>query len=306
VFGVGAVGGYYGGKLAVRYEHSRAVEIIFLAKPGRARLLEAQGLKVATPEGEFVARPALVASDGGKAGLVDLILCCVKGYDLDGVAGLAPCLTEATIILPLQNGLDAQERIATILPRADVWRGCVYVVSRLIAPGEVRMSGTLDEILFGSETAGAQALEGVEQLLRSAGINARRSDHMRSTIWEKFFFLSSIATLTSYFDADVGGILKDPCRIDLLKELLGELGAVAEAEGIDLPSDVAERTFAKIAGLPPETTSSMRTDFQRGRATELDAITGVVTELGRARRVPTPRYSMILAQLRARTREGGM
>ena len=306
VFGVGAVGGYYGGRLAARYCRSEAIEIVFLAKPNHARIIEAQGLRIVTPKEGFVARPARVTSDFKEAGPVDLILCCVKGYDLEAAATLAPCLTGTTIILPLQNGLDVQERMAAILPQAEVWHGCVYVFSRLIAPGEVRASGALDAMFFGSEKAKPQALDHVEEIFQSAGINARSSVRMRRKIWEKFFLLSTIATLTSYFDRDLGGIMGNPQGVDLLKALLAELKAVADAEGIERTDDLADRTLASIAELPAGTTSSMRTDFQCGRATELESITGMVVKLGKSRNVATPRYSMVLKELRTRTSDGGM
>ena len=126
ILGLGAVGGYFGGKLAAHYSDSKEIEIIFIARGENENTIKSNGLKLITSQGEQIIHPAVVTSQPGLLGIIDLLLVCVKSYDLEtSFEPLKPCINDQTIILPLLNGVDNSERIKKILPQADVWRGCV-------------------------------------------------------------------------------------------------------------------------------------------------------------------------------------
>lgn len=107
IFGVGGVGGYIGGKLAAHYSDSEDVEVIFIARGENERAIKSNGLRVTTPEGEQLVHPSMVTSLPQQIGVVDLIICCIKTYDLDAISSLKSCITDDTAILPLLNGVDA-------------------------------------------------------------------------------------------------------------------------------------------------------------------------------------------------------
>ena len=136
VVGVGGVGGFVGGKLAARFEDSDSVEIVLAARGANERAIRERGLKLITTQGEQIVKPELVTTE--EIGEPDLILLCTKEYDLEEtVSALKKSVGRQTAILPLLNGVDTRERIARVLPDAEIWQGCIYILSRLVAPGIV-------------------------------------------------------------------------------------------------------------------------------------------------------------------------
>ena len=301
VVGIGGVGGYVGGKLA---EHaSENIEIIFIARGSNEAAIKSKGLTLITGDSERIVYPSLVTSQAEEAGAADLIICCVKSYDLEGsLVSITPMIKDSTIILPLLNGVDASGRIRNKFPDADVWEGCVYIVSRLIAPGVIKQTGAISQVYFGSIESKEDSLERVENIFKSAGINATASSNILQMVWEKYLFISPIATLTSYLDLNMGAILGNPEHKKLLLNLLQEATEVAIASHQILPQNIVETISNRFLKLPPETTSSMHNDFQRGNKTELDSLTAYVVNLGNQFNVATPTYDKLLQELEKRTK----
>jgi 2-dehydropantoate 2-reductase len=301
IAGIGGVGGYFGGLLALHYQHSDEVEVYFVARGEHEKAIRQHGLTVETTQGTFSAVPKLVTSDPAQIGEVDLLICCTKSYDLEqSIRQLKPCIGSATVILPLLNGVDSGGRIKAIYPENEVWDGCVYVVSRLTAPGQVKETGNIGLLYFGSTTGSETALTQTESICKKAGIQASLSRNIQHTIWEKFIFISTIATLTSALDTSIGAILENNDSKSLLFALLGELKTVADANGIELPDTIIPSTVARMASLPYATTSSMHRDFQKGKATELDSLTGYVVRLGQQLHLPTPTYDRLYQVLQTK------
>ena len=298
VLGLGGVGGYVGGKLAAHFSNTDDVRIIFFARGENEKAIRADGLKLITAQGEQVVRPFLVTSRPEEAGPVDVIICTVKSYDLEtAIASLRHCVTDTTIILTLLNGVDARERIASVFPRTEIWDGCIYIVSRLVAPGIVRENGNINRIFFGSDQADKETLRSVETTFAAAGINARVSENITQTLWEKYLFISPIASLTSYLNLPIGKIVNNRQHAQLLLTLLDEVKNVADANKIPLPGNIVQTLFERMKSLAPESTSSMQSDFQKGNRTEVDSLTGYVLRLGQKLNVATPAYATVLRGL---------
>lgn len=157
----------------------------------------------------------------------------------------------------------------------------MYLVSRLVAPGQVKETGRIATLFFGSENGSIEKLKATEAIFRAANLQATYAENIAPVIWEKFIFISTIATLTSYLDRPIGAILEDAGQRSTLQSLLHEIYPLAIAKGISLPEDLLQKTMEKFAKLPYETTSSMHSDFQKGKTTELESLTGyVVRECG--------------------------
>ena len=299
ILGLGAVGGYYGGKLAAHYSDSKEIEIIFIARGENEKTIKSNGLKLITSQGEQIIHPAVITSQPGPLGIIDLLLVCVKSYDLEmSFEPLKPCINDQTIILPLLNGVDASERIKKIFPGTEVWEGCVYIVSRLVGPGVVKESGSINQLYFGSEQGTKEKLERVHAIFRSAGLNAHLATNISQTLWEKFLFISPLATLTSHLDLSIGAIVSNNQHQESLLNLIRELKSIAEAKNISLAENIVQKTLEKMRSLPPETTSSMHSDFKRGSKTEVDSLTAYVIKLGKELNIPTPYYEQMLAGLK--------
>jgi len=300
VIGIGGVGGYLGAKLAAKYAGSVDTEIIFIARGDNAAAIRSNGIKLITPQGEETTHPALVTDQAETLGLIDLIICCVKSYDLE--SGLAPfktCVSDKTTIIPFLNGLDAAEIIKKTLAEVEVLEGCAYIISRLIAPGVIKESGNPPQFNFGTGGDRENA-EKIATIFQSAGINAQVSDNIALTLWEKFLFISPFATIMSCYDVCLGDILKNKDYKQTLVALMEELKTIGEARGIVFPEDIIQKFLDRMAGLPYESTTSMHTDFKNGKKTELSSLTVYVITLGKELGVPTPHYEEILEGINKR------
>ncbi|HYV93929.1 MAG TPA: 2-dehydropantoate 2-reductase [Chitinophagales bacterium] len=301
ILGLGGVGGFVGGKLALHYANSD-IEVAFIARGENEKAIKARGLLLITSQGEETIHPSIVTSQPELLGVMDLIVCCSKNFDLEAsIKTLGPCISQDTVILPLLNGVDASERIRKLFPQAEIWDGCMYIVSRLVAPGIVRVTGNPHSLYFGSHKGSQQKLKHVETIFKSAGINANLSDDISKTVWEKFLFISPLATLTSYLDLPIGGIVSNHEYKELLLNLLIELKNVADAKGLLLPEEIIQKTMDRMISLPGETTSSMHSDFKKGGKTEVESLTGYVVHQGKDLNIPTPNYEKIFAILLAKS-----
>jgi 2-dehydropantoate 2-reductase len=300
IAGIGGVGGYLGGKLAAKYAGSPNIEIIFIARGENLNAISSNGLKLITGQGEETAYPSIVTDQPGTLGTVDLIVCCVKSYDLEKSLMLFKnCISDRTIIIPFLNGLDAADNIKKIFPGIHVLEGCAYIMSRLIAPGIVKEAGDPPQFYFGDGYEKENA-ERICAIFKAAGINAGAPVDISLMLWEKFLFNSPLATILSCYDLWLGDILKNQGYKETLIALMTELKAVAEAKGIVFPENIIQKFLEKMAALPYESTTSMHTDFKNGKKTELNSITGYVITLGKALNVPTPNYEKMLKGINER------
>lgn len=299
ILGLGGVGGYYGGMLSRKYADDPNVEIYFVARGAHLQKVKENGLKVITESEVFVTRPTLATDNVAEIGIADYIIVTTKSYDLEAtMEQIKPCVGESTIVLPLLNGIDITTRIRKILPATEVWQGCTYIVGRLNEPGVVESSGNIHLVYFGYDNKISDQLLFMEKLMCDAGFDACFSNKILSIIWKKFFFISSTASLTSYFDVSFGALLTDETRKSTLLGLLNELLSVARAENIDIDSSVVNDVVRQLEELPFETTSSMHTDFKAGRSTEVQTLIGVVVELAQKHNLNIPIYNKVYVELK--------
>jgi 2-dehydropantoate 2-reductase len=299
LLGIGGVGGYFGAKLAYYYQQSNELEIIFIARGENKNVIRQQGITLITPDDRLVAHPSIVSDDVHEIGKIDLLLCCIKVYQLEeALQNIRACIDDATIILPLLNGVDSTERVSEFFPGNKVWEGCVYVVSRLEKAGIVRKTGNVNALYFGSDKALKESIKKVEKILKVDGVNAENPPNILLTVWEKFLFISTMGTATSYLDTSICEILSNKEHKDLLIALLNELFEVTIAKRILLAPDIIEQTINKMVMFPYEATSSMHTDFKKGTKTEVDSLTGYVVRLGKDLNVATPLYEKMYEKLK--------
>jgi 2-dehydropantoate 2-reductase len=267
-------------------------------RPATEKTIREIGLKIILQDDEKIVFPDLITSDPKNTGKLDLLICCVKSYDLEeSLKPLSVSIAPETIILPLLNGVDAKDRIAKIFPANEIWDGCVYIVTRLIEPGVIKESGNIRSLFFGSPNGSSDKLKQFENIFKEAGINAFLSANIEQTIWEKFLFISTIASLTSYLDLPIGAIVSNDEHRKMLLELMNELKSVATTKGIHFSEDIISKTVAKMEKLPYETTSSMHSDFQKGGRTEYISLTEYVVRSGKELKVKTPQYEKVLSAL---------
>jgi 2-dehydropantoate 2-reductase len=303
IVGIGGVGGYFGGMLARKYENSSDIEISFVARGEHLAQIRAKGLKVKHGQTEFIARPELATDNPSEIGIADYILICTKSYDLDAtIEQLTPIIDENTIIIPLLNGVESVDRIKNRFPGLTVLDGCVYIVSQLKKAGVIENSGINQKLYFGPRNINSERLLWLENTIQDAGIEATLSNKISTIVWEKFIFISAIATATSYLDCSVGKLLET--IEETLVQLIEEVKLVARAKGISFNPDITGYIVNYNKQLPYETTSSMHRDYQNRKPnSEVETLTGYVVREGRRLMVPTPLFSKAYNHLTNGNRE---
>lgn len=205
ISGIGAVGGYYGGLLAARYKDSEEIDIYFISRgENLKKIRENDGIEVKNSFLTIKAKPTLATDNPAEIGPVDYLFCCTKSYDLEkNIAQLAPVIGSKTVIIPLQNGVDIAERIQPLLPNNEIWKGCVYINSRLVRPGRVEKFTIKDRMFFGSKQGNKIRQKELQEILANARILTTIPDDIDLEIWKKFFMISTAATITSYFNETI-------------------------------------------------------------------------------------------------------
>jgi 2-dehydropantoate 2-reductase len=298
ILGLGGVGGYFGGLLAKAYAHSEFIEIIFIARGETQKAILANGLKIITDETETIVFPNLVSNDPEVIGNLDYLICATKTYDIESsFESIKSSITPKTIILPLYNGVDATERIQFLFPENTVLQGCAYIVSMIISPGVIRKIGSYEKLFFGSKTVSISNLNILQSILEKATIESYLASNIEETVWEKFIFISALASATTYLNQNIGGVLHNPESKATYVSLLNEICAVASAKGLSFPEDIIAVTIAKLQKSPQEATSSMHRDFLSGANTEVISLTQYVVNEGVKFGIPTPTYQMVLDKL---------
>jgi 2-dehydropantoate 2-reductase len=302
VFGTGAVGGYFGGRLAAAGE-----DVTFIARGGTLQALRAHGLRVESIRGDFIVHPAKATDAPSEVGTVDVVLVAVKAWQVPEAAGpMRPLLGPGTVVIPLENGVEAPDQLVSVVGPEHVAGGLCHLVAFQLAPAHVRHAGLEPDVAFGElDRRESPRLEHLKRVFDRSGVKAELAPDIRVAMWEKFLFIASLSGVGAVTRAPAGVVRALPGTRHLLESAMAEIIALAGVIGVHLPDDAAARTMAFIDALPEEATASMQRDILAGRSSELEAQNGAVVRLGREAGVETPVngfiYRALLPQeLRAR------
>jgi len=298
IIGAGALGGYYGAKLA------RAGETVhFIARGAMLDALRSRGLTVVRDEETFAVSQVRATADAKEVGVVDLALVTTKSYDLEGAAQALQALKGPdTIVIPLQNGVDIAERLAMSTgPGGHVLGGLTYLPAAVAEPGVVRQGGVEKPLLLGPlRDADSAAADVALSVLRHADIAAQRPADIRVEIWTKYTAALATTGVQSVTGRGCGPTLADPDIRGMYLSVMEEAEALARRSGVPLPDGIVARLMGVIDGYPPEVKASMLQDLERGKRLELEAMHGTAVRLGETLGVPTPVNCFIYAALKLR------
>jgi 2-dehydropantoate 2-reductase len=295
VFGSGAVGGYFGGRLA-----EAGQEVHFIARGQHLAAIREQGLRVSSIDGDFLIERPHATDDPSSPGPVDLVLLGVKAWQVPQAAqAMRPLVGGHTLIVPLQNGVEAPEQLAAALGASHVLGGLCRLLVYLVGPGQVRHAGVAPYLAFGeldgSRSRRTETLR--EVLAQSRGVTVELSSDIRAAMWSKFVFITALGGVAALTRAPIGVTRSQPESRRLLQQALSEIQAVAVGQGIALPPETVAKTLAFIDTLPPDGTASMQRDIIQGRPSELEAQVGAVIRLSEGCGVPVPLHRLIYAAL---------
>jgi 2-dehydropantoate 2-reductase len=295
VIGAGGVGGGFGAALA-----KAGADVSFLARGAHLAAMKSQGLKVLGPRGDIHLTPTRATDDPAEIGKVDVVLFCVKLWDVESAGErIIPLIGENTAVIPLQNGIDAPERLIPILGKSAVMGGVAQISASITAPGTITQVGTFMRMVFG-EFDGSKSRRGEDflALCLKAGFEATLSDQILTDLWMKFILLASNAGMMSLARQPIGALRDDPDMQPIFRAAYQEVIDVGRARGVALPADALERILDLTKHFPPAMKASMALDLDRGNRLEAPWLSGKVLELGRQLGVPTPTHGMMYAMLK--------
>ena len=295
VVGAGGVGGAFGAALA-----KAGADVTFIARGAHLAAMKSQGLKIQGGRGETQVVPTQATDDPASIGAVDVVLFCVKLWDVESAGErIKPLMSENTAVIPLQNGIDAPERLVAILGPEAVMGGVAQNSASITAPGVIQQVGTFMRMIFG-ELNGTRSRRGEDflALCLKAGFEATLSDQILTDLWMKFILLASNAGMMALSRQPLGKLRDDPDMEPIFRAAYQEIIDVGRARGIALPADALERVLELTKHFPPTMKASMALDLDRGNRLELPWLSGKVAELGRQFGIPTPTHSMMYAMLK--------
>jgi len=295
VVGAGGVGGGFGAALA-----AAGADVTFIARGAHLAAMKSQGLKVQGGRGDTHLVPTQATDDPESVGPVDIVLFCVKLWDVESAGqAIKPLVGPETAVIPLQNGIDAAERLIPILGENAVMGGVAQISASIVAPGVIQQVGTFMRMIFG-EFDGKRRKRGEDflALCLKAGFDATLSEQILTELWMKFVVLATNASMTALTCQPIGKLRDDPDLRPIFMAACQETIAVGRARGVALPADALERTLHFLDHAPPTMKASMALDLERGNRLELPWLGGKVVELGRRLGIPTPAHGMMYAMLK--------
>ncbi|ARP92392.1 2-dehydropantoate 2-reductase [Bordetella genomosp. 9] len=292
--GAGGTGGYFGGRAA-----QAGVDVTFLVRDARARLLREQGLRIRSPRGDATVRPHIVTA-GELQGRYDVVVLSCKAYDLgSAIEAIRPAVGAGSAVLPIMNGMAHYDLLDEAFGAQRVLGGLCQIVATLGPEGEVVHMGPHAAFVFG-ERAGEQRsarCTALEQALSQADFSSRLSEDIYQDCWEKYVFLCSLAAATCLMRGSVGEIASTADGQAVMLGLLAESQAVSAAFGYPVrpQADASARKLFTDTSSP--ITASMFRDLQQGLRVEADHIVGDMISRGAARGVATPYLRTAYAHL---------
>ncbi len=295
VVGAGGVGGGFGAALA-----KAGADVTFIARGAHLAVMKSAGLRIESPRGDTHLVPTQATDDPNSVGKVDFVLFCVKLWDVESAGEhIKPLVGPDTAVIPLQNGIDAADRLVPILGRDAVMGGVAQISASIIEPGVIRQVGTFMRMIFGElDGTISERAKDFLAMCQKAGFDATLSDQILTELWMKFALLATNASMTAVTRQPIGKLRDDPDVRAIFLSAIQEVIEVGRARNIALPADALSKVLDFIGHAPPAMKASMALDLERGNRLELPWLSGKVVELGRDLGISTPTHGMLYALLK--------
>ena len=296
VVGVGGVGGYFAGRFV-----AAGHEVTLVARSHSSADLRERGLRVEAPDSDQTVHDFRLVDSPEAADEVDAVLVAVKSWQVPAVASsLKPMIGPRTVVLPVQNGVEAARQLAEAVGDEHVLGGVCMIIAYLVEPGHVRRLGDTVAVELGA-IAEAPSTRGTMQQLRraleDAGVECSVSPDIHRAIWRKFLLISSYGGVGALSRSPVGVTRVVPETRDLIEDAMREVVAVGRAHGVALDASDVTTMMGQLDAFSDDSTASMQRDIAEGRPSELEDQSGAVVRLGRAVDVSTPIHRSIYSCL---------
>ena len=283
IMGAGAVGCYYGGMLA-----RAGYPVVLIARPQHVAAVARDGLRLQTLTFDEQVHVKASLEPSAVQG-ADVVLFSVKSSDTEAAGRLIqPFLRADALVMCLQNGVDNADRLRAVLPGQAVAAAVVYVATEMAGPGHVKHNGRGDLVIEPSGTAGAV------QALRAAGVPTEVSNNVRGALWAKLMLNCAYNAVSAITQLPYGKTVAGEGITDVMRDVVAECLAVAQAEGVQVAGDV-HAAVANLAASMPRQFSSTAQDLARGKRSEIDYLNGLVVRRGEALGIATPANRVLWA-----------
>ncbi|MDT8861132.1 ketopantoate reductase family protein [Alkalihalobacillus sp. MEB130] len=292
VLGAGAVGGYFGSKLAANEN------VTFLVRPKRVKQLKKRGLRVQSTYGNFTIQPCIEV-EAEKVISPQLVIVALKNYQLEqAVPQLETLVQNGAKILPLLNGVEHLDFLVSKFGEQQVLGGICYIESTLNEENDIIHTSQLHDVVFGPISDGDKPLlSNIRESFEQAAIPVTLSETIVVDMWKKFIFLSTLSGITSVSRKPIVVALADPKLSQFSLDLIKEVVEIARAKEVKLPGDIVDTIFVKLENLSPTMTSSMHRDLEKGMPIELDSLQGFLVRSAEKYSIETPCLRAIYAIL---------
>ena len=300
IFGIGGVGGYFGGRLA-----QAGFDVSMIARGKHLEAIKQKGLEVESINGNFIVNPKLATDNLAEVRTPDLVILGVKSWQIQEVAKqLKSIISAETMILPLQNGANNVEKLLEILPKKNVLAALCHIVSFVEKPGKIKHVCFEPRITFGEiDNSKSERIQQLKSVLDKAGISNFNPKNIQLEIWKKFLFIATISGIGGLTRVSIDKIRESAYLYDLLQNTAIEIKSVANAKGIPLEEEHLEKAFEIIQNQPAGTTASAQRDIMAGRPSEVENFNGFIVKEAEKLNIPTPVNKMIYECLLPMERE---
>jgi len=295
VMGAGALGGFFGGRLA-----ADGHEVWMIARGAHLAAIREKGLRILSPKGDAHLPDVPATGDPSEVGPCDVILFMVKNGDVESAAeAIKPMIRPDTLIVTCQNGISAWERLGDIVGRTHVVPGVARTPGEISEPGVIRHTAMLDRLIFGEvDGRPSDRCQRLADAMAASGTTPILSENILHQLWSKFVGQSALASLTTLTRLDIGPLRENPASRQLFYDATAEGYRVGRAVVPDLPDSVIDDNWAFVESLPYEMHASMLDDLNRGKPLEHEYLSGDIVRLGAQHGVPTPIHSVLYAALK--------
>lgn len=290
----GGIGGFLAVKLGLRGH-----QIATVARGAHLNAISTRGLTLKAPAGDLVMHPWAATSDPSSVGEVDVIIFGVKGDDLTVAAqACVPMLGPDTVVVPFLNGVEASDRLTTVLPEIHVANGMAQVSTTISAPGVITQTGEFSQFVFAERNnRSSKRIDALRQALTDAGVAAPETNDIERDIWSKFVLFSAVSGVTAAARCTIWDIVHTPELGALFRQIVSETAAIGRAFGISLDENIEAKTWERAQNLPPKMRASTAIDVENGRPLEIDWISGAAARLAEKAGVEAPMNRALYAVL---------
>lgn len=294
IMGAGALGGYFGGRLA-----AAGYDVTLIARGAHLAALRTNGLRINSPNGDLYLPDVQATDDPAQAGVVDVVMFMVKNYDVEDAArAIGPMLGRETMVATFQNGVSAPEILGRVIGAEKVVPGVARIPANVSAPGVISHTAPHDFMVFG-EIDGhvSDRVQRFSDALSNAGVTPQISKNILHELWSKFIMQSVLSSMSTLTRLDIGPLRENPASKDLFLSAAREAESVGRAVVPDLPGGLVETNWDFLMGFTATMHASMLDDLLRGKQLELNSLSGEVARLGRIHGIATPIHDVFNAAL---------